>query len=101
MVTRKKKSLHVSFDDLVLVFEETGQHSWILRASTEDEEEVVENFDFEEDALEYGDDSVLDFLVRELVGQCTCPVQFPMVKVGEGKYKIGDSQTLIFVRVVL
>ncbi|XP_076452901.1 uncharacterized protein LOC143288384 [Babylonia areolata] len=42
----------------------------------------------------------LDELVRDLVGQCTCPVQFPMVKVGEGKYQIGDSRTLIFVRVL-
>ena len=39
------------------------------------------------------------FQVRELVGRCTCPVQFPIIKVGEGKYKIGDSQTLVFVRV--
>ena len=39
------------------------------------------------------------FQVRELVGQCSCPVQFPMIKVGEGKYQIGDSRTLIFVRV--
>jgi len=37
--------------------------------------------------------------VKELAGRCTCPVQFPIIKVGEGKYKIGDSQTLVFVRV--
>lgn len=36
-----------------------------------------------------------------MVSQCTCPSQFPMVKVSDGKYKIGDSQTLIFVRVSL
>lgn len=42
-----------------------------------------------------------DFLlqVKWLAGRCTCPVQFPIIKVGEGKYKIGDSQTLVFVRV--
>ena len=39
------------------------------------------------------------FQVRELVGRCTCPRQFPIIKVGEGKYKIGDNQTLVFVRV--
>ncbi|XP_070182658.1 GAS2-like protein 2A, partial [Littorina saxatilis] len=46
------------------------------------------------------DMKTLEELVRELVGQCTCPVQFPMNKVGEGKYQIGDSRTLIFVRVL-
>ncbi|KAL3857325.1 hypothetical protein ACJMK2_012003 [Sinanodonta woodiana] len=38
--------------------------------------------------------------VKELAGRCTCPVQFPIIKVGEGKYKIGDSQTLVFVRIL-
>ncbi|KAJ7309559.1 hypothetical protein JRQ81_007608 [Phrynocephalus forsythii] len=38
------------------------------------------------------------FQVREILGHCTCPSQFPMVKVSEGKYKVGDSSALIFVR---
>uniref|UniRef100_A0A8C4UJG7 Growth arrest specific 2 like 1 n=1 Tax=Falco tinnunculus TaxID=100819 RepID=A0A8C4UJG7_FALTI len=38
--------------------------------------------------------------VREILGCCSCPSQFPMVKVSEGKYKVGDSSTLIFVRVL-
>ncbi|NXI41938.1 GA2L1 protein, partial [Galbula dea] len=42
----------------------------------------------------------LDELVREILGYCSCPSQFPMVKVSEGKYKVGDSSTLIFVRVL-
>lgn len=42
----------------------------------------------------------LDEMVRELVNKCTCPSQFPIIKVGEGKYKIGESQTLIFVRIL-
>ncbi|NXH16745.1 GA2L1 protein, partial [Bucco capensis] len=42
----------------------------------------------------------LDELVREILGYCSCPSQFPMVKVSEGKYKVGDSNTLIFVRVL-
>uniref|UniRef100_A0A8B9PRD3 Growth arrest specific 2 like 1 n=1 Tax=Apteryx owenii TaxID=8824 RepID=A0A8B9PRD3_APTOW len=42
----------------------------------------------------------LDELVREILGRCTCPSQFPMVKVSEGKYKVGDSNALIFVRVL-
>ncbi|KAK2111403.1 GAS2-like protein 2 [Saguinus oedipus] len=33
-----------------------------------------------------------------LVSHCTCPVQFSMVKVSEGKYRVGDSNTLIFIR---
>ncbi|XP_065549243.1 GAS2-like protein 1 [Lathamus discolor] len=42
----------------------------------------------------------LDELVREILECCSCPSQFPMVKVSEGKYKVGDSNTLIFVRVL-
>lgn len=37
--------------------------------------------------------------VQSLVSRCTCPVQFSMVKVSEGKYRVGDSNTLIFIRV--
>ncbi|NXU77933.1 GA2L2 protein, partial [Oreotrochilus melanogaster] len=43
----------------------------------------------------------LDQMVQHLVSRCTCPVQFPMVKISEGKYRVGDSDTLIFVRVSL
>ncbi|GCB78221.1 GAS2-like protein 2A [Scyliorhinus torazame] len=42
----------------------------------------------------------LDEMVRHLVSRCTCPDQFPMMKVSEGKYKVGDSNTLIFVRIL-
>lgn len=38
--------------------------------------------------------------VREILGRCTCPDQFPMIKVSEGKYRVGDSSLLIFVRVL-
>lgn len=41
----------------------------------------------------------LTFQVRELVSECQCPTQFPMIRVAEGKYRIGDTQVLIFVRV--
>lgn len=37
--------------------------------------------------------------VRDLVEKCTCPSQFPMIRVSEGKYRIGDTKVLIFVRV--
>uniref|UniRef100_A0A452UQC0 Growth arrest specific 2 like 2 n=1 Tax=Ursus maritimus TaxID=29073 RepID=A0A452UQC0_URSMA len=39
-------------------------------------------------------------LVQSLVSRCTCPVQFSMVKVSEGKYRVGDSNTLIFIRIL-
>ncbi|MBN3281553.1 GA2L1 protein, partial [Polyodon spathula] len=42
----------------------------------------------------------LDELVREILGRCSCPSQFPMSKVSEGKYKVGDSSALIFIRVL-
>ncbi|KAJ0067756.1 hypothetical protein NL108_010043, partial [Boleophthalmus pectinirostris] len=38
--------------------------------------------------------------VREILGRCSCPAQFPMIKVSEGKYKVGDSSALIFIRVL-
>ncbi|MGH0136110.1 UNVERIFIED_CONTAM: hypothetical protein FKN15_010892 [Acipenser sinensis] len=43
----------------------------------------------------------LDQMVQYLVSRCTCPSQFPMVKVSEGKYRVGDSSTLIFVRIAV
>ncbi|CAH2295000.1 GAS2 1 [Pelobates cultripes] len=42
----------------------------------------------------------LDELVREILGCCRCPSQFPMIKISEGKYQVGDSNALIFVRVL-
>ncbi|MBN3291566.1 GA2L2 protein, partial [Polypterus senegalus] len=42
----------------------------------------------------------LDEMVQYLVSRCTCPTVFPMVKVSEGKYKVGDSNTIIFVRIL-
>ncbi|XP_021033930.1 GAS2-like protein 2 [Mus caroli] len=42
----------------------------------------------------------LDQMVQSLVSHCTCPVQFSMVKISEGKYRVGDSNTLIFIRIL-
>ncbi|XP_061461137.1 GAS2-like protein 2 [Rhineura floridana] len=42
----------------------------------------------------------LDQMVQNLVSCCTCPVQFSMTKVSEGKYRVGDSSALIFVRIL-
>lgn len=43
----------------------------------------------------------IDFIlqVQYILGMCTCPSQFPMIKVSDGKYKVGDSENLIFMRV--
>lgn len=35
-----------------------------------------------------------------MVERCTCPTQFPMIRVSEGKYRIGDTKVLIFVRIL-
>ncbi|XP_076867258.1 GAS2-like protein 2A [Brachyhypopomus gauderio] len=42
----------------------------------------------------------LDDMVQHLLSRCTCPTQFPMVKISDGKYRVGDSNTLIFVRIL-
>ncbi|CAB1316515.1 unnamed protein product [Coregonus sp. 'balchen'] len=42
----------------------------------------------------------LDEMVQYLISRCSCPTQFPMVKMSEGKYRVGDSSTLIFVRIL-
>ncbi|XP_007517012.2 GAS2-like protein 2 [Erinaceus europaeus] len=42
----------------------------------------------------------LDQMVQNLVSHCTCPVQFSMIKVSDGKYRVGDSNTLIFIRIL-
>ncbi|XP_076816383.1 uncharacterized protein LOC143462202 [Clavelina lepadiformis] len=42
----------------------------------------------------------LDEMVQYILGMCTCPSQFPMVKVSDGKYKVGDSANLIFMRIL-
>lgn len=61
-----------------------------------------------EDCRQYGplpqivtnDLKSLDEMVRDLVERCRCPTQFPMIRVSEGKYRIGDTKVLIFVRVL-
>ncbi|XP_075709136.1 GAS2-like protein 2 [Rhinoderma darwinii] len=42
----------------------------------------------------------LDQMVQHLVSRCTCPDQFCMIKVSDGKYRVGESSTLIFVRIL-
>nr|XP_032823931.1 LOW QUALITY PROTEIN: GAS2-like protein 1 [Petromyzon marinus] len=42
----------------------------------------------------------LDLMVRKAVSVCTCPAQFPVRRVADGKYRVGDSSTLIHVRIL-
>ena len=37
--------------------------------------------------------------VFQVWDQCTCPVRFPVLRVAEGKYRMGENKSLIFVRV--
>ena len=41
----------------------------------------------------------LDEMVQEIANECSCPIQFPVVRIDEGRYKIGDFKYLIYVRV--
>ena len=38
--------------------------------------------------------------VKEVVQQCSCEDTFPVEKIADGKYKIGENRVLIFVRVM-
>ncbi|CAG7730034.1 unnamed protein product [Allacma fusca] len=42
----------------------------------------------------------LDEMVRDLVERCTCPTQFPMIRIAEGKYRIGNTKLMIYVRIL-
>ncbi|KAH0956545.1 hypothetical protein HN011_002729 [Eciton burchellii] len=73
-------------------------------AGNEDSDDEYE----EEPCLIYGpqpqivtnDLKTLHELVRDIVEECTCPTQFPMIHVAEGKYRIGDTKVTIYVRVL-
>ncbi|RZC42222.1 GAS2-like protein 2 [Asbolus verrucosus] len=75
------------------------------QSSLDDDDSDMED---EEPVLMYGpvpqivtnDLKSLDEMVRDLVEKCTCPTQFPMIRVSEGKYRIGDTKVLIFVRIL-
>uniref|UniRef100_A0A8C6WUY4 Growth arrest specific 2 like 1 n=1 Tax=Neogobius melanostomus TaxID=47308 RepID=A0A8C6WUY4_9GOBI len=47
-----------------------------------------------EEVVEEEKESPKSRCVREILGRCNCPAQFPMIKVSEGKYKVGDSSVL-------
>ena len=68
----------------------------------EDEEEEEEGYPYPIGPMPQevtNDLRSLDEMVRDMVSECQCPSQFPMIRVSEGKYKIGETRVLIFVRV--
>ncbi|XP_017763092.1 PREDICTED: GAS2-like protein 1 isoform X2 [Eufriesea mexicana] len=77
-------------------------------AGNEESDDEYADMQQEEPCLIYGpqpqivtnDLKSLDEMVRDLVERCTCPTQFPMIRVSEGKYRIGDTKVLIFVRIL-
>ncbi|XP_077972312.1 uncharacterized protein LOC120344340 isoform X2 [Styela clava] len=68
----------------------------------EQEEEIIREPPKQKVACDFKslDEMIHLFQVQYILGMCTCPTQFPMVKVSEGKYKVGDSKTLIFMRIL-
>ncbi|CBY33108.1 unnamed protein product [Oikopleura dioica] len=42
----------------------------------------------------------LDEMVQYYLGLCTCPTMFSLTKVGDGKYRIGESKGLIYMRIL-
>ncbi|XP_017768571.1 PREDICTED: uncharacterized protein LOC108556811 [Nicrophorus vespilloides] len=74
----------------------------------EEDDETDSEMEDEQPVMVYGplpqivtnDLKSLDEMVRDLVEKCTCPTQFPMIRVSEGKYRIGDTKVLIFVRIL-
>ncbi|XP_065663391.1 uncharacterized protein LOC101236105 isoform X2 [Hydra vulgaris] len=74
------------------------------------EQEIDEEIERDEECVKSGkiqpkprdleEDNNLDVLIRKIVNQCICEDRFPIKKLSEGKYKIGKTHTLIFVRVM-
>ncbi|XP_055374960.1 GAS2-like protein pickled eggs [Condylostylus longicornis] len=72
----------------------------IIESDSENEYESPMLFYGPEPQIVTNDLKSLHEMVRDLVEKCTCPSQFPMVRVSEGKYRIGDTKVLIFVRIL-
>ncbi|CAM4779929.1 unnamed protein product [Rotaria magnacalcarata] len=44
--------------------------------------------------------SQLHKTVVQMTNSCCCAQQFPVIRIGEGKYRIGESGTIIFIRIL-
>ncbi|RNA01978.1 GAS2 2 [Brachionus plicatilis] len=38
--------------------------------------------------------------VCSIADRCTCEKQFPVIKIGEGKYRIGNTKNIVFIRIL-
>lgn len=91
----------------MLVLMEREIDKEIARTNGQSEEEVLESGS-ESDCevaqakaqIVTNDLKSLDDMVRVEIQMCKCPTQFPMIRVSEGKYRIGDTKVLIFVRLL-
>eukprot|EP00794_Sanderia_malayensis_P014279 gene14279-15766_t len=70
----------------------------IDREIEQDKKKFANNLN--EKILQLEKENDLDQLVHDVVDTCTCPSQFRVKKLGEGKYKFGNCKTLIYVRVM-
>ncbi|CAL8115638.1 unnamed protein product [Orchesella dallaii] len=77
------------------IAKDTGQE---LSSSGEEEESYIEYGPIPQ--IITNDLRSLDEMVRELVERCSCPTQFPMIRVAEGKYRIGNTKVMIYVRIL-
>ena len=39
--------------------------------------------------------------VHQIASRCTCAKKFPVVKIGEGRYRIGNTNNVVFIRVII
>eukprot|EP00795_Rhopilema_esculentum_P015482 gene15482-6733_t len=93
-VARKAAKFGVKPPQLVELEEE------IDREIEEDKKDSIKNKNRVEKVLELEEENDLDQLVHDVVDTCTCSSQFPVKKLGDGKYKFGNNKQLIFVRVM-
>uniref|UniRef100_A0A2R8M830 Growth arrest specific 2 like 2 n=1 Tax=Callithrix jacchus TaxID=9483 RepID=A0A2R8M830_CALJA len=92
--------LRKNVKNVVLCLLELGRRAWrfgVVAPTLVHLEEEIEEEVRRELPCHFGN---LDQMVQSLVSHCTCPVQFSVVKVSEGKYRVGDSNTLIFIRIL-
>jgi hypothetical protein len=105
-LARKGAKLGMPAPMLVLMEQEIDKEMAQTENGEEETEIIVENTreevrtDSATRQIVTNDLKSLDDMVRVQVEMCKCPTQFPMIRVSEGKYRIGDTKVLIFVRLL-
>ena len=46
-------------------------------------------------------ESEIEKHVNKLINRCICEEKFPIIQIGEGKYRIGSTKTIVFIRVCI